>query len=46
VTNKQLHTLCGVILMCGGAIANSLPLVVTALGFFICSILEKDKNYD
>ena len=46
MTNKQLYTLCGVIALCGGAIANSLPLVVTALGFFICSILMEDKNYD
>ena len=46
MTNKQLYTLCGVIALCGGSIANSLPLVLMALGFFIGSILKEDKNYD
>jgi hypothetical protein len=46
MTDKQLYILCGVIAMCGGAIANSIPLLVTAFGFLFGSILKEDKNYD
>jgi hypothetical protein len=46
MTDKQLYTLSGVILFCCGVIASSPPLVVTAFGFFIGSILKEDKNYD
>lgn len=40
MTNKQLYTLCGVITLSAGAIANSLVLVISAFFWFVGAILE------
>ena len=43
MTNKQLYTLCGVITLSAGAIANSLVLAISALFWFLASMGEEKK---
>ena len=44
MTNKELYTLCGVILLSTSFVASSPVLALTSLAFFISSIVEDTKK--